>query len=236
MATARKSTKSAKKAKTRRPQKTRGPARAKRPATRKAVSTAKPRKKAVKALRYAGVGSDAVLRATGKAWDEWLKVLDRAGAKSMGHKEIALMLSRKFAVPDWWSQMVTVGYEQARGLRKLYQKADGYSATASKTFGAAMDRVYGAWNDPQQRARWLLDAPIEVRRSTDGKSMRITWTAGSSDIEVGFYKSGSSRTRVQLEHRKLPDTAAVLKQKKFWKDALDRLRALLEPVTSTPAT
>src|SRR4051812_24972888 len=143
MATARKSTK---KAAAKRPQKTRRPAPAKRPATRKAVHTGKPRKVAVKSLRYAGVGSDAVLRATGKAWDEWLKVLDRAGAKSMAHKEIALMLSRKFSVPDWWSQMVTVGYEQARGLRKLYEKADGYSATATKTFGAAVDRVYGAWN------------------------------------------------------------------------------------------
>src|SRR5436190_22306263 len=127
MATARKSPKKSKA--TKRPQKTRRPAPVKRPATRKAVRAAKPRKTAAKALRYAGVGSDAVLRATGKAWDEWLRVLDRAGAKSMGHKEIALMLSRKFSVPDWWSQMVTVGYEQARGLRKLYEKADGYSAS-----------------------------------------------------------------------------------------------------------
>src|ERR1700752_4374658 len=86
------------------------------PARRKAAA---PKKKA--ALRYAGVGSDAVLRATGKAWDEWLKLLDRAGAKKMPHKDIALMLSRQFKVPDWWSQMVTVGYEQARGLRKAYQ-------------------------------------------------------------------------------------------------------------------
>src|SRR5436190_954479 len=87
---------------------------------------------------------------------------------------------------------------RAAKLRKLYEKADGYSASASKTFGAALDRVYGAWNDPQQRAQWLMDAPIEVRRSTDGKSRRITWTAGSSDIEVGFYKSGAGKTRVQL--------------------------------------
>jgi len=40
-------------------------------------------------LRLAGVGSEAVERATGKGWDEWLRVLDRAGAKTMTHKEIA---------------------------------------------------------------------------------------------------------------------------------------------------
>ncbi|HET9469636.1 MAG TPA: hypothetical protein VFO24_00940, partial [Usitatibacter sp.] len=73
-------------------------------------------------LRLAGVGTDAVLRATGRPWSEWLAVLDRAGARTLSHKDIALLLSRKFGVPDWWGQMVTVGYEQARGLRAAGQR------------------------------------------------------------------------------------------------------------------
>jgi hypothetical protein len=233
MAAKRKSTKS----KAKRPQKTRrAVARTKRPATRKAVRATKARRPAAaKSVRYGGVTSDAVLRATGKAWEEWLKILDRAGAKAMPHKDIALMLSRQFNVSDWWSQMVTVGYEQARGLRKLYEKADGFSANASKTFMAPLDRLYAAWNDPATRAQWLPDAPIEIKRSTDGKSMTITWTLGGSQVDVGFYASPSGRNRVAVEHRRLPDTAAVLQQKKFWKDALERLRALMEPVT-LPAT
>ena len=232
MATARKSTKS----KSKRPKKTvRTASRVKRPATRKAPRATKARKPSAKAsaLRYAGVGSDAVLRATGRAWDEWLKILDRAGARAMPHKEIALLLSRKFAVPDWWSQMVTVGYEQARGLRKLYEKADGFSANASKTFVAPLTQIYSAWSDPALRARWLPEAPIEIRHSKDGKSMRITWSAGGSHVDVGFFNSTSGKSRVQVEHRRLPDTAAVLQQKKFWKEALERLGALLAPVTTS---
>jgi uncharacterized protein YndB with AHSA1/START domain len=162
------------------------------------------------------VGSEAVARATGRAWDEWLKLLDRAGAKAMPHKEIALMLSRKFEVPDWWSQMVTVGYEQAR---------------ASRTVAAPVGILYDAWNDPKVRACWLIDAPVEVRGSTDGKSIRMTWCAGGSSVEVGFFAKGAGRSSVQVEHGKLKSAAAVARQKAFWSDALDRLKALLEPVS-----
>ena len=192
---------------------------------------AAPRKKAAvkaKPLRLAGVGTEAVLKATGRAWEEWLKVMDAAGAKKMPHKEIALMLSRKFGVPNWWSQMLTVGYEQARGLREVYEKASGFSATASRTIAIPLEKLYAAWSDPRQRARWLADAPIEIRRSTDGKSMRITWTTGGSSIDVGFTAKGADKSMVAVEHAKLASAQAVARQKKYWSGALDRLKELLE--------
>jgi uncharacterized protein YndB with AHSA1/START domain len=202
----------------------RGPATRKAPAARRA----KPAAARTGALRLAGVGTEAVRKATGRAWDEWLKALDGAGARAMAHKDIALMLSRRFNVPDWWSQMVTVGYEQARGLRKVYQKAGGFSATASRTVAAPLDKLYAAWSEPRQRSRWLMDAPLEIRRSTDGKSMRMTWTAGNSSVVVGFSRKGAEKSVVALEHAQLPDAKAVGAQKDYWGKALDRLKALLE--------
>jgi hypothetical protein len=181
-----------------------------------------------KALRLAGVGSEAVMRATGRAWDEWLTVLDRAGAKAMPHKEIALLLSRKFRVPDWWSQMVTVGYEQARGLRVVNQKANGFATSSSKTFGVDVDDLYAAWSEPRQRAKWLPGAPLEVRKATSGKSMRITWTTGGSSVDVNFLAVGRGKSRVQVEHGKLPSAAAAARQKTYWSEALGRLKGFLD--------
>ena len=199
-------------------------------AARKARGTASSREAAAaKALKLAGVGSPAVLKATGRAWDEWLKVLDRAGARDMPHKEIAALLAGKFAVPGWWSQMVTVGYEQARGLRLPHQKAGGFSATASKTLRIPLEQLYDAWSEPRQRSRWLPDAPLEVRRATDGKSMRMTWTRGDSSVDVGFQAKGADKSVVAIEHGKLPDARSVAKQKMYWREALERLKALLEP-------
>lgn len=183
---------------------------------------------AAKPARWAGVGDEAVERATGRAWDDWLKVLDRAGAKAMPHKDIALLLSRKFRIPGWWSQMVTVGYEQARGLRLVNQQAEGFAANASRTIATDLDRLYAAWNEPRQRARWLPEAPIEVRRSSDGKSMRITWTANDSRVDVGFFAAGKGKSRVQVGHAKLASAAAVKRQKAYWSEALLRLKAFLE--------
>lgn len=180
------------------------------------------------ALRLAGVGSDAVARATGKAWDQWLAILDKAGAVKMPHKAIASLLAERFRVPPWWSQMVTVGYEQARGLREARQKADGYAASATRTVTAGLDRLYGAWADPGLRALWLGEAPIAIRRATDGKSMRITWKAGDSRVVVNFYAAGAGKSRVQVEHGKLADARAAERQKSYWGAALDRLKAMLE--------
>lgn len=202
-----------------------------RPAVRKAPARGRTGARATaraKPTRLAGVGSEAVLKATGRAWDEWLRLLDRAGAKALAHKDIALMLSRKFSVPDWWSQMITVGYEQARGLRAVYQKADGYSAYASKTVGTQLSRLYAAWSNPAQRARWLPDAPLEVSRSTDGKSIRMRWTQGGSRVDVGFYPKGAEKSMVAVEHGRLDDPKAVARQKAFWSAALARLKVVLE--------
>ena len=37
------------------------------------------------AKKAAGISDEAVAKATGKTWAEWLKVLDAAGAKIMSH-------------------------------------------------------------------------------------------------------------------------------------------------------
>lgn len=207
---------------------------AKKPATRKpaakqpAAKKAPVRQAAEAAVKYAGVGSDAVMKATGRAWDQWLTVLDKAGANTLGHKQIADMVHEKFGVPGWWAQMVTVGYEQARGMRDIYEKADGYAANASKTVEAALDRLYGAWSDPRLREYWLPGAPLDVRKSTDGKSMRITWALGKTNVDVTFSAKGPARSLVQVEHSKLPDAEAVTAQKVYWSEALARLKDWLE--------
>jgi hypothetical protein len=192
-----------------------------------AVKT-KARKPDPRNLRLAGVGSDAVERATGKGWNEWLTMLDRLGARKMAHKEIALLLSRRCAVPDWWCQMVTLGYEQARGLRDVYQHADGYTANATRTIDVSVERLFDAWRDPRARARWLPRAPLEVRRTVDGKSMRMAWTTGGSRVLVNFSAKGAQKSAVQVEHGKLATASAVTRQKTYWTTALARLKALLE--------
>ncbi|HEY3571747.1 MAG TPA: SRPBCC domain-containing protein [Thermoanaerobaculia bacterium] len=171
--------------------------------------------------------SDEAVRAkTGKSWDEWLTILDAAGARSLGHKEIVAIVG-EHGVGPWWRQMVTVTYEQARGMREKYQTASGYTANASRTIGVPVDRLFEAWSDATLRGRWLPDAELTIRKATPDKSLRITWEDGSN-VDVGLVSKGDSKSQVAVEHAKLPDAEAVARAKGYWKQALDRLQAMVE--------
>ena len=179
---------------------------------------------------WAGVGDAAVEKATGRAWEAWLALLDSANAKLLPHKEIVALLFGKHGVPGWWAQMVAVGYEQARGLRAVGQKSGtgDFAANASKTIAASVDDVFAAWEDARRRARWLPGAKLEIRRATSAKSMRITWLADGSSVDVGFYTKGPAKSAVALDHSKLASAAARTRQKRYWSEALERLKALTE--------
>ncbi|MBK8738169.1 MAG: hypothetical protein IPM02_00815 [Betaproteobacteria bacterium] len=174
----------------------------------------------------AGISSAAVAKATGHGWDFWLSALDKAGAARLPHKDIVKILYDQLGLKkNWWVQMVTVGYEQARGLRKLNQKTDGFVAVVSRTVAVPITALFAAWEEGR-RGDWFPDA-LEVRRATRNKSMRITWPDGSG-VDVNFYDKGGSKAVVAIEHGKLPDEGAVAAVKDLWGSALDRLKSTLE--------
>lgn len=176
-------------------------------------------------MKQAGVSSDAVKAKTGKGWDEWFAVLDKAGAGKMAHKEIAALLSSKHGVADWWSQMVTVGYEQARGLRHVHEKAGGFSAGVSRTLNFPAEAIFTCFTDAKRRKKWT-DVEMKITKSTPSKSVRIA-AADGTRIDVNIYPKGESKTSVQLQHEKLASADDVARQKEYWAEAFDRLKALL---------
>src|SRR4030065_2984276 len=68
------------------------------------------------------IGDEAVQAKTGKNWQGWFAVLDKAHAKKMNHTEIATYLYEKQKLDSWWAQMVAVTYEQTRGLRQKHER------------------------------------------------------------------------------------------------------------------
>ncbi len=177
--------------------------------------------------KVAGISSEAVAAKTGKTWEQWIAILDKAGAKKMTHKEIAAYLHTQHGVGDWWQQMVTVGYEQARGLRAKHQTPDGYEASVSKTLAVPISTLYRAWTDEVIRVRWLKRKRLAVRRVTPNKSVRITWVGGKSNVDVQFYARGDAKSQVTVQHNNLASADDVAKMKEFWGKALAALAELL---------
>lgn len=178
--------------------------------------------------KLAGMSSAAVRAKTGKTWTEWKKALDAAGAKKMSHREIATHLREAHGVGDWWCQMVAVGYERLDGRRARHQKSDGqFSASASRTLGVSIGRLYRAWADDAQRAHWLAEKGLTIRTARVNKSLRITWSDGDSSVVIMFYSKGNAKSQVTVEHNKLASAKDVARCKAYWKKRLDDLTEFL---------
>jgi len=174
------------------------------------------------------MSDEAVKAKTGKTWKEWFSVLDQAGARKLSHQEIVKLLNTKHDVGPWWQQMVTVTYEQARGLRELHQKPAGYEISVSRTLNVPLGKLYKAFANEKTRKAWLAEDGLVVRKATTDKSMRVTWNDGKTSLEIGFFSKGDNKSQVAVQHSKLPDAKASAKMKSYWAKALDRLRETLE--------
>lgn len=178
--------------------------------------------------KTAGISSSAVARGTGRTWEQWFRLLDRAGGAKMEHKTIAALLHEKHGLSGWWAQMVTVGYEQGRLGRRKHQKPGGFEVSVSKTVGVPLGRLYRAWSDKRVRRRWLPEADFTVRKATKDTSMRITWIDGTAHVDANFTAKGPGKSQVAVHHKKLTSARGAESAKRLWRERLTALKEQLE--------
>ena len=172
---------------------------------------------------------EAVRGATGQGYEDWFRLLDDADMASRGHGEIATELTDRHGVDSWWAQTITVAYERARGLRPALGGRDGlFSVSASKTVGVPVERLFEAFVDAALRERWLPDGQLRERTSQPAKSARFDWGDGATRVNVGFEPKGDGRGQVALAHERLADADAAEDMKRYWRERLNALKALLE--------
>ncbi len=172
--------------------------------------------------RVGGISSSAVREKTGKTWTEWITLLDQAGAQKMTHQQIVAHLRTKHNVGDWWQQMLTVGYEQARGKRQAHQKPEGFQIGASKTVNMPVSKLFAAWADEKARAKFLPAKSLSVSKATRNKSLRAAWKNSESRVDFNFYAKGKTKSQVMLQHSKLANARAANRMKAFWARVLEK--------------
>lgn len=171
------------------------------------------------------VGEEAFAAATRRSREEWFALLDAEGAAGWPHRDIAAWLSRAHGVDAWWAQGVTVGFEQARGIRVPGQRQDGrFEASVSRTLPAEPARVWELVGDPERREQWL-DLPVQVTGETRPSSIR--WAMPDGTRVVGrLAQVRPGVTRFTAQHQRLPDAAAAAASKAFWAERLTLLAKL----------
>ena len=175
----------------------------------------------------ARLSDESVKNATGRDWPKWVSLLDNAGGKEMSHPELVAYIREKYETPSWWTQMVAVGYERIRGLRAHGQMRSGdWSVSKSKTINVPLAKLYAAFSNARQRARWLSGVKVTVRGATVNKTIRLRWE-DDTPIDVGFYAKSESKSQVALDHRKLASKADADRIRAFWTERLNALATML---------
>jgi hypothetical protein len=174
------------------------------------------------------VADERMIEATGRGWQAWFEILDGWNATSHDHTEIARWLMDEHDVPGWYSQSLTVGYEQARGLRAPGQRPDGFAVGATRTVAVPVERLFDAFTDEALRERWLPGADLRVRTATAPRTARYDWEDGSTRVIVGFDAAGDAKSRIALSHERLPDADTAEEMKSWWRERLTELKTRLE--------
>ncbi len=163
------------------------------------------------------ITSEAVKKATGKTWDEWIELLDARGANTLQHRDIAKFLYDEGLIKSgWWAQMVTVGYEYAHNRRTMGEtEGAGFEIGVQKTFDLTPDEAWDFITSAKGMAVWL-GKPTEIAfergyqyetedgvkgeiRSIDkARRLRFTWQPPGrkepSTVQILFLPNGDPST------------------------------------------
>ena len=198
--------------------------------------------------RLSGVSNQAVAKATGKSWEEWVEFLDGLGGQEKGHKEIVALLAGPGGLSNgWWQQSVALGYEQAKGLRVVGQSSTAdFQIGVQKTLGASQEEVWNLMMEGPGRDIWLgtiEDLEFrkgeryetaegtrgEVRSAVAGERLRMTWE--SHELErpstLQIYLAGSGeKTSVRFHQERLSNLEERERMRERWRAVLEKLEGL----------
>ena len=193
-----------------------------------------------------GVSAERVEQATGRDWDAWIVAIDAIGGENLSHKEIAARLAHEHGLSGWWAQMVTVGYERAKGRRVLGQTADaGFQVGVRRTYPAPREAVWAALAGRPGLAVWLGDPlarlePGERYSASDGTTGeirvvkpgdRIRWTlsrpTGTSTAQIALAEPAAGKTAVTFHHEKLADAAERQAMRDHWRGVAEAIANLI---------
>lgn len=175
------------------------------------------------------LASDAKLtEVTGRNWEAWLSILDRWKARDRKHGETVDFLIAEHAVPHWWAQTITGGFERARGMRLKHQQPDGFTIYATRTVGVPIGVLFDAFASEPSRRQWLTDGSMSLRTSQPGRVARFDWGGGPTRVSVTFEDKGPAKSTAAVAHERLADPVEAETAKASWRARLAALKSHLE--------
>ncbi len=172
-----------------------------------------------------------VVEKTNRTLEEWYTVLDEKGATKMKHNKIFELVSNtpKLKSLNQWNQnLLATSYEWSRGIKKRGERNGSFEISVSKIISVNVSFLYQAWIEDHQRNKWLKNENVLIRKATENKSARITWSDNITSLSVDFYKKGDNKSQVAVQHMKIDSLIKADQLKEYWNNTLLKLKDLLK--------
>lgn len=173
-----------------------------------------------------GANIPAIETATNKKWSEWLIFMNDIDAKNLNHKEIAKKVYEECGL-SWWSQAVTVAYEQEIGRRLPGQRNDGsFEISVSKTIDGDMDMGLEIWLKAVKGRNEFNRAKLTNEPGLSHTDKWRYWRCTLDDgTKVGVYISNKANRKSQLaiQHVKIASAKKADIWRSYWKDFVAKL-------------
>lgn len=175
--------------------------------------------------------TQAIQRATGLRWEEWVAYLDDAGGRTAPHRDLAVRAAERLAALDaniaWWAQGVAVAYEQHIGRRRPGQACDGsFQVGVSRTWPGTVDEAMDAWCALVAGAGSFGGVPSErepERSATENWRYWRVPLADGSRVGLSVHAKPTGKSGLGIHHRQLGSPEAAGHWRAVWKDLLGRL-------------
>lgn len=175
--------------------------------------------------------TSAITAATGRPWNEWVRLLDEAGARQMSRKEIAVLALDLMpdAAPqkEWWAQSTAVAFEQHAGLRVPGQTSTGdFQLSTTRTVPGDKDATLRAWLEVVESRSEFGGVPIDGEASTSSTDRWRYWRvvlAGGTRVGVSITDKPGGKSTLALQHSKLESADAIHYWRPIWKNLLQQL-------------
>ncbi|MDX2358898.1 hypothetical protein [Dietzia sp. PP-33] len=175
--------------------------------------------------------TSAITAATGRSWDDWVELLEQAGARELPHSAIARktleLMPESVERREWWAQGTAIAYEQHAGLRVPGQSCTGdFQLSASRTVSGDKDAALHAWQELvgglEEFGGVAVEAPAATSSSEKWRYWRVPLADGTR-VAVNFSDKASGKCAVGLAHTKLDSAEAIEYWRPVWKGLLARL-------------
>jgi hypothetical protein len=193
------------------------------------------------------VTSSSVLKGSGKDWDQWIEILNRAGARHWTHGETAAFLSQRYKLGLWWQQVVTGGYQIVIGVRIEGRDLKGnYSTASSRTLKMDQKALWKFVTSKPGAALWLKPlSPVtfvggatfetedgffgEIRTLKSPGRLRLSWHRDAEEkptiLQVNTVERPNKKSILVIQHTDIKDRRFRDEMCERWKQVMAGISA-----------